>query len=470
MDRLPNFFEAPRTLTHRNDEKILVALSGGSDSVCLLHLMLRYAQSANIKICAAHVNHGIRGEEYGYEAQRDEIFCKELCQKYSIELFVKRCDVPSYAKSSHQSLEGAARDVRYSFFKQIMNENGIYTLALAHNANDRLETQLFNLARGCSVSGITGIKQVRSLDGVDGGLLIRPILSASKDEIFEYCRQNQLEFVTDSTNFECDATRNKIRSSVIPSLTEIFPSCLKASERLSFSAEECHSYIAQQADAYINSHMYRRNGRVCLPYCSFDSEHIAMKRQILYATLKGEFQTELEYTHICSVIELAQKNIPHSRLSLPNKLTCAIEDGALEFYREDDTPRDEHMGKHALSIGINKISDTFSLYITNRECEAVIEGYSLYSSCRIMCDDISDMYACERKEGDLITDGGNRKKLKKLMCDKKIPLQTRSILPIIHNSDEIIYVPRCAVADPYKPKGDGGLYIYVYTNNDKDHL
>lgn len=470
MDRLPNFFEAPRTLTHRDDKKILVALSGGSDSVCLLHLLMRYAKITNIKVYAAHVNHGIREEEYGYEAQRDENFCRELCQKYSIDLFVKRCDVPSYAKSSHQSLEGAARDVRYSFFKQIMNENGIYTLALAHNANDRLETQLFNLARGCSVSGIAGIKQVRELDGVDKGLLIRPIISASKSEIFEYCRQNGLEFVTDSTNFEPDATRNKIRSSVIPSLTEIFPACLKASKRLSSSAEECSSYISQQADIYIKSHIFCRGSRICLPRNSFDSEHIALKRQILYATAKSAFQTEFEYTHISSIIALAQKNTPHSQLSLPNGLTCAVEDGALEFYKEEDIRCEDHMGKCALSMGINTLNDTFSMYITHAEGQAEIDGYSLYSSCHIACDDISNMYACERAKGDTVTDGGNRKKLKKLMCDKKIPLHIRSILPIVHDGNEIVYVPRCALSDAYKPKDDSGIYIYVYTNNGKDRI
>ena len=177
---LPSGFRSPALLSGMSeDTPILVGLSGGADSSALLHMLSVYRKQSGAKIYAAHVNHGIRGAE----ADRDEEFCKEYAGSLGVEIFVLRADVPALAKERGESVETAARGLRYSYFEQIMRENNIPILATAHNANDNLETVIFNIARGSGLSGVCGIPECRR---TNHGIVIRPILSMEKREIIEY--------------------------------------------------------------------------------------------------------------------------------------------------------------------------------------------------------------------------------------------------------------------------------------------
>ena len=186
----PKGFALPHVLSGMTPESpILVGFSGGADSRALLDLLKKYADQNGTQIFAAHVNHGIRGEE----ADRDEAFCRAIAKDYGIPFFVHRVDIPSLARDTGKSVELCARDERYAFFARLMQENSIPLLATAHNSNDNLETMLFNLARGSGLSGLCGIPPKRECEG---GLLIRPILLMSKDDVLEYCRENGLDFAS----------------------------------------------------------------------------------------------------------------------------------------------------------------------------------------------------------------------------------------------------------------------------------
>ena len=205
---LPPFFTAPHTLSGMPESTpILVAFSGGADSSALLLMLCEYSKQSGARIYAAHVNHQLRGDE----ADRDEAFCRQTAESLGIELFVCRRDVKKYADESGKSIETAARDVRYEFFDKLMREHSIPLLATAHNANDNLETMIFNMTRGCGLSGMCGIPETRPCAY---GTVIRPILSMSKADIINYCRANSLDFVTDSSNLSDDYTRNKIRHNI----------------------------------------------------------------------------------------------------------------------------------------------------------------------------------------------------------------------------------------------------------------
>ena len=200
---LPNGFKAPHILSGMPaDTPILVAYSGGADSGALLNMVLSYAKGSGAPVYAAHINHGIRGAE----ADRDEEFCRKTAEKYGIEIFVLRADVPAIAKMRKKSVETAAREVRYEFFSKVMLENNIPLLCVAHNADDNLETILFNISRGSGLSGVCGIPRTRK---IRGGIMIRPILEISKSDINSYCSENNIEYVTDSTNLDDDYTRNR---------------------------------------------------------------------------------------------------------------------------------------------------------------------------------------------------------------------------------------------------------------------
>ena len=202
------------------DENVLVGLSGGADSVALL--LSLYKLGYKVKAC--HLNHCLRGDE----ADRDEYFCKNLCDKLNIELVIKRENIAEYAKSSKQSIETAAREIRYKFFDDVSNGCKIAT---AHTASDTIETMIFHLARGTGLTGLCSIPPVR-------GKIIRPLISLTRAEIEDFLQNINQDFVTDSTNLTDDYTRNKIRSQIIPVLKNINPQAEKAAVNLAFRLRE----------------------------------------------------------------------------------------------------------------------------------------------------------------------------------------------------------------------------------------
>lgn len=188
-------------------DRICVALSGGADSVCLLHQLWQLTKSNNFKLSAVHINHHLRGEE----SNRDADFCQKLCADLKIPLEVYEVDVINQMEKG-ESVELAARRLRYEIFEKC---NADY-IATAHNADDSLETFIINFSRGSGLRGLCGIPSSR-------GRYIRPLLNFTKQEILDYCNQNYLDYVTDSSNLSDDYTRNKIRHHILPELEKINP-------------------------------------------------------------------------------------------------------------------------------------------------------------------------------------------------------------------------------------------------------
>ena len=190
--------------------RVVVGLSGGADSVCLLLVLKRLGYEVH----ALHVNHMIRGGE----EDRDESFVRELCEREGIELTVVRKDVPVLAKELHMSEEEAGRHIRYEAFEELATQLGgsgkAVKIAVAHNKNDLAETVIYNMIRGSSLQGIAGIRPVR-------GRIIRPLLMTKRTEIENYLSSVDQEFITDSTNLKTDYTRNRIRLEVLPILEEL---------------------------------------------------------------------------------------------------------------------------------------------------------------------------------------------------------------------------------------------------------
>lgn len=217
---------------------VIAAVSGGADSVALLFCLYSLKDELGFKLCACHVNHNLRGEE----SDRDEMFVRRLCRLCDIPLYVRSVRVLDYRKK-HESLEECARTARYVFFEQIGKKA---LIATAHTASDNCETVLINILRGTALSGICGIPPVRDN-------IIRPLISCTREEIELYCKENSLDYVTDSTNFSEDYTRNKLRHNVIPMLEKINPSFCSAVSRLSESAALDDRYLDGCAIKLINS-------------------------------------------------------------------------------------------------------------------------------------------------------------------------------------------------------------------------
>ena len=205
-------------------DKVLLALSGGPDSLCLLHILHDLQGMLNFSLSALHVNHCIRGAA----ADADEAFLLEHCKELGVELFTERVDVPALAKESGKTEEECGRDVRY----RLLKEKGFDKIAVAHNKNDQAETVLMRIVRGTGVKGLAGMEYKRE-DGV-----IRPLLDVERAEIEKYCEDNKLEPRIDSTNSETEYTRNRIRLELIPYLQKYNPNIIDSLTRLADSARD----------------------------------------------------------------------------------------------------------------------------------------------------------------------------------------------------------------------------------------
>lgn len=438
----PVGFVAPDYLSGlSSDTPILVAFSGGADSSVLLRLTVEYGRATGAKIYAAHINHSIRGDE----ADRDEMFCKSVCEELGVEIFTLKADVPRLAKERGVSVETAARDVRYGFFDSIMKKYGIPLLATAHNADDNLETVIFNITRGAGLNGVCGIPQTRPCRF---GTVIRPILYVSKSEILALCKEKKIDFVTDSTNTHTDYTRNKIRAEIIPRLCEINEGAVKNAARMSASLREDALCLDSMRDMFLDG--FLENGGIEAEKLN-GSPAAVVNRALAYLYRKASGGQSLEAVHIDALKELSQKSVPHSSVSLPCGIRGIIENGRLYIEKAPEAVSVPPYNQ-TLFEGKNLISQT--------NCEIIIlpsqNAKNVYKNSIISYIDSAKIkggiYARPRAEGDKILNGGMHKSVKKLLCDKKIPLEARARLPMICDDDGILLIPTVAVRDGCKAR------------------
>ena len=204
-------------------DKVLVALSGGADSVALLRVLLSLGYTCECADCNFHLR--------GLESDRDENFVRQLCEEHSIPLYVTHFDTSAYAKEHHLSIEMAARELRYEWFEHIRKEIEASVIAVAHHRDDSVETFLLNLMRGAGINGLKGIP-------VKNGYIVRPLLSISRDVILDYLQAINQRYVTDSTNLEDEYMRNKIRLNILPLMKEVNPSVMETIQETTFRLSE----------------------------------------------------------------------------------------------------------------------------------------------------------------------------------------------------------------------------------------
>ncbi len=467
-EMLLSFFGESRNL----EKKILVAFSGGADSSLLLYALHDWCSENEFSLFAAHVNHGIRGEE----AIRDRDFCARVCEKMGIELFILDADVPAIAKEKGKSIESAARDVRYDFFAEIMEKNDIPILATAHNADDNLETILFRLARGTGLRGLCGIPPVRDL-GV-GRCVIRPILPLTKEQVHDICAENGIEYVYDSTNSEQIYARNSIRASVLPVLRAINPDAAGASVRNCESLRDDQNYLDTVSEEYLKKAEANKISELALLEKSIFCRAVSC--------LYGENgDSMLEGAHLDALYKLVIKGREHSSLSLPGKKRAFIEDGRLLF--GDECERGEKKASLPDEIMLSEGENIFGDYILLLEKAVSTEPshstlqiqkekeniYKLFTQVYLESDKINDNLSVRcRKSGDKIRSGGMSKDVRKLFSEKKLRLCTRASYPIVCDGEGIVFIPEIAIRDGVKIKNNdrnsiARIKLTVLSKNDK---
>lgn len=399
----------------QNAKSITVALSGGADSMALLDCLLSLKSELGIeKITAAHFNHQIRGEE----ALRDQNFVYTQCQNRGVECIIGEANVPEFAQKNHLSLELAARQLRYEFFESLDTD----VIATAHTASDNIETVIFNLTRGTALSGLCGIPPKRDR-------YIRPLLLCTRCDVENYCAQNGIEFVTDSTNLSDEYTRNNIRHNVVPVLKNFNGSVEDTVSRMTATLREDEDYIKATADSEYDK--LCQNGALLAD--GVKNLHPAIAKRVI-AKHCSAFGIEVDNLHINRIYDVCMSG---GKISMPGDMTASYNNGVLMFESAQKQPT-----KVEFEVDITKCdNDLFE------NCANV---HNLLLKNILDCDKIVGQLVLRcRKSGDSVRlkNKNCTKTLKKLFCEYKIPGDEREVWPVIADDLGVVWIHKIGVAD-----------------------
>ena len=301
----------------QKNDRVLVGVSGGPDSVTLLCVLHSLKKEYSLNILVAHLDHKFRGEE----SKADRIFCQELAKKYGLEIVFEEIDVPRIAEEKGISPEEAARFERYDFFKRAAKERGIKKIAIGHTRDDQAETVLMRLIRGAGMKGLGGISPVKEMQGF---LIIRPLIEISRKEVEEFISDSGLKFRKDSSNEKAIFTRNKVRLELIPLLEKEFNVNIK--EVLANMAENLQAeneFLAKYARRKFNSVSKIKHGEICIDLKKFKKQPDAVRKRILRAALeelKGDLR-RLTYQHWKEIEGLIDSRPVNSIVNLPTGIS-----------------------------------------------------------------------------------------------------------------------------------------------------
>lgn len=312
----------------KDGDKIVLGVSGGPDSMCMLDMMRELKEEKNIdfKIYVAHINHMIRKE-----AIDDEKYVQDYCKKYNIEFYVKRADVQKIANDKKIGTEEAGRKVRYAFFEEVLQKTGSNKIAIAHNKNDKIETIIMHLLRGSGLSGLKGIEPIRD------NKYIRPLLECEREEIEQYCEKKNLHPRIDKTNFENEYTRNKIRNIVIPYIKKEFnPNIIQTLSRLSEVAKDESNYVELQTQKAYNKLLIEKTDKqIVLNLKKFNQEENVIQKRLVLKSIKdlNGSTDRIEKIHIEDIVKLCNNNVGNKYLTPNKNLKVLVKDKKIFFIK-----------------------------------------------------------------------------------------------------------------------------------------
>lgn len=429
----------------KKGDRVVVGVSGGADSVCLLDILNCIKEKYSLKITVVHINHCIRGAE----ADRDEEFVKSLAEKYGNDYKGFSYPVEKLAKENGTTVEEMGRNLRYYAFRKTAGEKG--KIAVAHNKNDNCETMLMRFFRGTGTKGLGGISPVR-------GNIIRPLIATDRKAIEEYCRINALEYHTDYTNNDTEYTRNKIRHIIIPLIEKEFNNSITDTMYKT-------SVLMTGEEEYMD-----RQARLAYGYCVvrdktlsveklLDLDKVILKRVLRLGFV--DFSADLHdvsYEHIKAVEGLLYKKNGKT-VQLPHNLRATRIDNCLVFskyvphknvYCKLELEKPQFIPQMGKTILVSK------KYITNPEI--------LYTIAFDYDKIKGDFVFRNRLPGDKIYLNGvrGRKSLKKLFSELKLSKEEKDSITLLAVDNDVLWLPNCKTSDMYKADENTKNLVYMY--------
>lgn len=427
-------FVKENKLIKKND-RILVGVSGGIDSVVLLDMLAKLQKNLQIQLAIAHVNYGLR-----HESDRDNEFARELAKKHNVPFFEKK------VKISGANVEEKARDIRYNFFHEIREQENVTKIAVAHHKNDLVETFFLNVSRG---SGLHGMVSMRPKNGY----IIRPLLFATRAQIEDYTRRNKLKFVEDVTNRDLRFKRNLIRHKLIPQLEEENPDFVNVLTREIEDLRELESYLDEITEKQYKKLATKEEGKTVLKVKELKKLDIYLQSEVLRRGLneiKGDLR-DISRKNIKDILKLTKDVQGTKEVRLPQGLLARRVYDKLELAKVAKSPlekpkstrlstkREAVFGKWKISLGKSEGK------MTSGGKNLVFLNIPKTPTLKVRC----------RKPGDRIAIGqGKTKSLQDIFVDAKVPKEERGSYPVVVNEkEEVVWIPGLRVNENFKAKG-----------------
>lgn len=411
-------------------QTVVCGVSGGADSVALMYALLSLSPQMEFKVCAAHLNHGIRGQS----AEHDEQFVRDLCEFYGVPLYCENKNIPALAKKQKLTLEQAGREERYAFLERARIHFNADLIAVAHHMDDQAESVLLHMTRGSGLSGLTGMQPKR-------GRIIRPLLFVRRGEIEDYLSREGLAYCIDETNLEPEGTRNRIRLDILPYIENhinpaIVPTLCSMAELLLRDEQ----YLLTKAEQALKE---------CRRDSGYDRRTLSklplpiLTRAIRIALKDAGAEADIERVHVEKVIAFLKARTG-AKLHLPFVEAWTSYD-IIQFGVTEELPE--------FSVKLNVPGDTVTPLGTF--VSEIVDGGGFLKDTSIACMDFNKLDSealtvRTRKDGDRFypVNSPGRRKLKQYFIDKKIPRDKRNI-PLIC-SEEVLFVPGHAISETVK--------------------
>jgi len=427
-------------------DSVIVAVSGGADSVCLLKILYELRKCLNISLTVAHFDHGLRPKEDEIETE----FVAKLAKRLNLALV---CDKSNNITKAHaSSIEEKAREMRYQFFQKTIDQNHAQKLALGHNMNDQAETVLMHFLRGTGLTGLSGIPPIRQ------NCFIRPLIDITRDEIHTYLKQNDESFIIDSSNLETRYLRNKIRLELLPLLLDYQPKLVEHLGELAFLCRQETQFIDEEAKKALKKITFDSSKHYLdISLTTFNTISCSLQYRIIRQAIqkiKGNLK-KIDRGHIKTIINLINSDKPQIKVNLPENIIVKKIYNRLRFSLGDMIEINNfsyyinNMGKFQIheinkTISFSEISKNDFMLSAHSPEEAFLDLDRLKWPLR----------ARNFRTGDkFIPLGVNGfKKVKDIFIDNKIPSEERKKIPILVSHDDIVWVYGIRIDDRYKIK------------------
>ncbi|MGA8181979.1 MAG: tRNA lysidine(34) synthetase TilS [Desulfobacterales bacterium] len=431
------------------NDSVVIGVSGGPDSVALLHMLFKIASRFSLRLGVAHLNHCLRQND----SDNDAKFVESVAANLGLPCYVQKRDIRRYQRENRLSLEDAARRVRYEFLDNIAKTHQYNKIALGHHADDNAELVLMNLFRGAGPLGLSGIPPKRD------DRIIRPMIMLKRSDIIDFLDQNQLKYVFDRTNVDTAHLRNRVRLDLIPVLKTAYnPNISDALNRLSSILRCEEEWIEDVIHPFFDKAVFHiRESHIELSIPILNRYHKALQRRVIRMALakaKGDLR-RIGFANIDSVIDLLKKKLPFGKIDLPDGLRIRRDQDTIHIYRSQrrvpDDPRVNNCGDaFSFEYQIENFDPVFVKEIKAHIRFAEI-GIENMPDCRCTGQHANffdkdainlPMVLRNFRPGDAFRPLGvnGRQKLKKFFIDKKVPRRERLTCPILLSYGKIICV------------------------------